>query len=61
MLHLDNRMSDFCHLGNFLQFFYCCLIFVDNEKSPEILVQLKLGICDILESSNFSCTHIVHF
>ena len=39
---------------------YSCCIFVDKERSPEILVQLILGLCDILESSIFSCTHIIH-
>ena len=46
-------------LGIFLHFFNCCFIFVDNERS-EIVVQLNLGLCKILESSIFSCTHIVH-
>ena len=46
-------------LGIFFAIVYCCKI-VDKERSPEILVQLKLGLSDILESSIFSCTHIVH-
>ena len=42
------------HLG----IFYYCYIFVVKEKSPEILVELNLGLCDIVESSNlFLHTH----
>ena len=44
----------------FFAIFYCCFIFLHKKRSPEILVQLNLGLCDILESSIFSCTHIVH-
>jgi len=40
--------------------FYCCLMFVHKKRFPEIFVQLNLGLCDILESSIFSCTHIVN-
>ena len=40
--------------------FYCCYIFVAaKEKTREILVELNLGLCDILESSIFSFTHII--
>ena len=39
---------------------YCCFIFVDKKRSLKILVRLNLGLCGILESSIFSCTHIVH-
>ena len=46
--------------GKFFALFYCCFIIVDKERSPEILVQLNLRLCDILESSIFSSTHIVH-
>ena len=46
-------------LGIFFTMFYCCYVFVVKEKS-EILVKLNLGLCDILESSIFSCTHIIH-
>ena len=28
-------------------FFYFCFIFVDKERSLEILVELSLGLCDI--------------
>ena len=41
-------------LGNFCNF-YCCFIFVDKERSPEIFVEPNLF--DILENSIFSCTH----
>ena len=58
---LGNRMQAFCHpWESFLHFFYCCYILVAKEKSPEILVELNLGVCDILESSIFSCTHIIY-
>ena len=46
-------------LGIFLCNFHCCFIFIDKEKSPENLIQPNLGLCDILESSIFSGTHIV--
>ena len=35
-------------------------IFVDKKRSPEILVEFNLDLCNIPESSLFSCTHIVH-
>ena len=40
-----------------LGIFYCCLIFVAKEISPEILVELNLGLYGILECSIFFCTH----
>ena len=46
--------------GNIFAIFYCFFIFLAKERSPEILVQLNLGLCDILEFSIFSCTNIVH-
>ena len=47
--------------GNFfLHFSYYCIIIVVKEKSPEITDELNLGLCDALESSIFSCTHIIH-
>ena len=53
-----------CHLfatpGKFFPTFYCCFIFVDKERALAILVELNLGLCDILESSIFSCPHIIH-
>ena len=36
--------------------FYCCMIFVAKEKFPDILVELNLGLCDVLESL-FLLTH----
>ena len=46
--------------GNFLVMFYCCCIFLPKERSPEMLVELNLGLCDILASSIFSYKHIVN-
>ena len=43
--------------GNFFAIFYYCFISVVKEKSPEILVELNLGLSDILESSIVSSTH----
>ena len=36
-------------------------MFKVNENFPKIFVELTLGLCDILESSIFSGTHIIHF
>ena len=47
-------------LGNFFAIFYCYFIFLDKKKSPEILVQLNLGLCDILGRSIFFSTQIFH-
>ena len=57
---LDSRIPAFCHPWKIFCNFCCCFIFVVKEKSPEILVELNLGLSDILESSIFSCTHIIH-
>ena len=46
-------------LENFV-IFYCCYIFAAKEGSPEVLVELRFGLCDILESSIFPCTLIFH-
>ena len=59
MAALDNRVPAFCYPWEF----FCNLslvIFLAKDRSPENLAQLNLGVCDILESSIFSCTHIVH-
>ena len=53
-------MPAFCHPWDTFGNFYCCFIIVDKERSLEILVQLNLGLCDILESPVFSCTHVVN-
>ena len=44
---------------NFSKYFRC-FIFVTKEKSPEILVELHLGLCVILENSIFSSTRIIY-
>ena len=39
-------------LGIFLAIVYCCFISVGaQEKCPEISVELKFNLCDMLESS----------
>ena len=45
---MGNRMIAFCHPWEIFAIFYCCFMFVDKERS-KILVQLNLGLCDILE------------
>ena len=57
---LSNRLLVFATLGIFFHFSCYCIIVVAKEKSPEVMVELNLGLCDILESSIFSYTHIVH-
>ena len=52
---MDYRMAAFCQPWEFFATFYCYFIFVDKERSPEILVQLNLGLYDTLERSVFSC------
>ena len=46
-----------CHLfgipENFLAFFivvFCCFIFVAKERSPNIFVEINLGLCNIQEN-----------
>ena len=46
-------------LGILLEILYCCLVCVDKQRSLKF--QLNHSRCDILESSIFSFTHIVHF
>jgi len=52
-----------CHLSatswNFPAIFLLHIL-VAKEGSPKILLELNLGIGDTLESSIFSCTHIIH-
>ena len=57
---LDNRIPAFSTPGTYFAMSYCSFIFVDKERSPEILIQLNLGLYDILEISIFSCTHFIH-
>ena len=47
-------------LGIFFAILHCCFILVVKERSPEIFVELNLGLCDIPESSIFSCTYIIN-
>ena len=47
-------------VANFLHLSYYCFIVVAKEKSPEIMDELNLSLCDILGGSIFSCTHIIH-
>ena len=42
-----------------LGIFRCSFIFVAKERSG-ILVELNFGLCKIVKSSMFSCTHIIH-
>ena len=46
--------------GIFLAIFYGCFILVDKERSPGNFVHLNVGLCNILETSTFSCKHIAH-
>ena len=47
-------------LRTFSVILYCCFIFRAKDRSPEMLAEINLGLCDILESSVFSCTHTIH-
>jgi len=40
---------------------YCCIIILAKEISPKIIDKLNLGLFNILESSIFSCTHIINW
>ena len=46
--------------GNLFAIFHWWFIFVAKERSPEILAELNLGLCIILESSVFACAYIIH-
>ena len=46
-------------LGTLLQCFIYLYLLV-KVKSLQILAELNLGLSDILQSSIFSCTHIIH-
>ena len=50
----------FAKAGSFFAIAYCCFIFVAKERPSDILIGLDLGLCEILEASISSCTHIVH-
>jgi len=60
MLPLDSGMPAFCQHWELFPLFCCCFICAAKERSREILVELNLHLCGILESSIFSCTHIIH-
>ena len=46
--------------GNFLAILYSCVIFVAKEKCPEILVELKFDLSDMLKSPIASYIYSVH-
>ena len=48
---LGNRRPAIVTTGIFYNFLYCCFIFIANEISSGILVELTLDLCGILESS----------
>ena len=50
---MDYRMAAFCQPWEFFATFYCYFIFIDKERSPEILVQLNLRLYDTIERSIF--------
>ena len=54
------KMPAFCHPWEFFAKFYCCCIFVPKERYPECMFELNLGLCNVVESSIFSSTHITH-
>ena len=47
---LGYRMPAFCYPWEFFKNFYCCIIFVAKERTPEVFVEFNLILCDILES-----------
>ena len=57
MLPLSNRMPSFFHPENFLSISYCSFVFLAKERSPKILVEINLGLCNLQENSIFSCIH----
>ena len=50
----------FATLGKCFANFYFYFIFVAKERSPEILVELNLSLCDLIENSIISCTNIIY-
>ena len=44
---LNTRCQLFASPGNFLAIFYCCFICATKERSPESLVELNRGLCDL--------------
>ena len=57
---LSNRTTAFRHPWGFFAIVYCYFIFVSKESSTDILVELNLGRCEVLEISIFSCSHSIH-
>ena len=47
----------FATSGKFFAIFYYCFIFVDKERSPEILIQLNLGLVTARKFNLFLHTH----
>ena len=39
---------------------FCCFIFVAKKTFPNMLVGIKVGLSNTLETSIFSCTNFVH-
>ena len=60
MVNATSRQQDSSFLPTLEIFLQCFIIFVVKERSPEILFELNLSLCDILEISIFSCTHFIH-
>ena len=54
--HPWDTMPAFRHPWEFL-YNILLLYLVSKERFPEMLVELHLSLCDILENSIFSCTH----
>ena len=46
--------------GNLFAIFSLEHYFLTKERSPEICAEFHNGHCDMLESSIFFCTHIIH-
>ena len=44
----------------FLQFFIVFIIVAAKERSPIILVEINLGLCNIQENSIFTCILFTH-
>ena len=54
-------MSAVCHPWElYCKFIVAFHIFVAKERSLEMLVELNLALCDMQESSIFSCTQTNH-
>ena len=47
---LGNRMPAFFHPSEFFAIAYCSFIFCSEGRSPDILIELNLGLCEILEA-----------